>query len=83
MVHAHPFGDAVMIELQNHLLNPLHIAAISPVSESSLLHAKSTHSFKVVLSGGNELTFAFESENDARDALVRLRQLVDQASTRR
>lgn len=72
-----------MIELQNYLLNPLHVAAISPASEASLLHSNSTYSFKVVLSGGNELVFQFPTAAEARDALTRLRQLVDQASTRR
>lgn len=72
-----------MIAIQDHLLNPLHIAAISPASEASTLHAASTYSFKVTLSGGNEIVFRFDSARTANDELVRLRQLIDQASTRR
>ena len=72
-----------MIAIQDHLLNPLHVAAISPAAQASTLHAPSTYSFKVTLSGGNELVFRFDSESAANDDLARLRQLVDQASTRR
>lgn len=72
-----------MIELQNHLLNPLHVASISPAAESSSLHGVSTYSFKVTMSGGNSFVFCFDSETHASDEMIRLRQQVDQASTRR
>lgn len=72
-----------MIEIQGYLLNPLHLASISPVTESSSLHGVSTYCFKVTLSGGNAFVFSFDAERKANDELIRLRQLVDQASTRR
>lgn len=72
-----------MIAIQDYLLNPLHVAAISPAAEASTLRSPSSYSFKVVLSGGNEIIFRFDSERGANDELVRIRQLVDQATTRR
>lgn len=72
-----------MITLQDYLINPLHVAAISPAEEAPTLRSSSTFSFKVILSGGNELTFRFDDDRTAQDELTRVRQLVDQASTRR
>lgn len=72
-----------MITLQDYLINPLHVAAISPAAEASMLRSTSTFSFKVILSGGNEIVFQFDNERLAAEELVRIRQLIDQASTRR
>ena len=72
-----------MITLQNYHLNPLHVAAISPAVEATAQHPSSSYSFVIVLSGGNELIFLFDSKSAAQEELIRICQLVDQASTRR
>lgn len=77
------FWRVQVITLQHHLLNPLHVAAITSTAEATTLHASSSFSFKVILSGGNEIAFRFEDQRTAEDELSRISQLVDQASTRR
>ncbi len=72
-----------MIQIQEYLLNPLHVAAISPAVEASTQHTSSASSFKIILSGGNEIIFRFDSERAAQHELARIRELVDQASRRR
>lgn len=72
-----------MIRLHDHLINPLHVAAILPAAESPALHAASTYTFAVILSGGNELLFKYDDAQRAAEELKRLELMVDQASTRR
>lgn len=72
-----------MISSQGCLLNPLHVAALLPVSESSGSQAAPTYDVLVVLAGGREIALVFDSEDAASDERERLCRLIDQASTRR